>query len=88
MALHDMLANHRDLHHKAGDTQDAQIGKAGFNCSCESLVVESPFVEGTGNPSLFLPVSWSVLPEAVLKDFYSGTILFNELRGPPSSFLI
>jgi hypothetical protein len=83
--LHDWVANHKDtagkffVHHS-----NTQVGKAGYNCHADDLVVESPFIETD------LPAQLSVSPVFIFRfvedpgDFHSANLFFFSLRGPPA----
>ena len=42
--LHSLVADHRDTPRKHNNSTEQQLSKTGFNCNCDNLVVESPFV--------------------------------------------
>lgn len=84
--LHDYFANHKDIIAKISVAKTQQFTKAGFNCNCDNLVAESPFI----TPGIF------TLPQIdfIHALFYSQTATFfflslseNNLRGPPSKTL-
>ena len=87
--LHDLVANHRDTHSKAcSDNSTTKIVKAGFNCNCDNLVVESPFVND------LVPVHFNVAKQfAQQQTFFRNNFnslhhFYSELRGPPVNYAV
>ncbi len=84
--LHDIFANHKDctIALSVSDKSHPQISQQGFNCDCNSLVVEIPFTTSheifIGLPPLKISSVFTSLPG---KDFPSVYHFFFELRGPP-----
>ncbi|MDP4147919.1 MAG: hypothetical protein Q8927_03260 [Bacteroidota bacterium] len=83
--LHDLLANHRDVPVKSFGGKIKQLSKSGFNCRCESLVVESSFI-GIAFPCLpEPPVIHGQAPCMLTNEGCRQTPpLYFELRGPPA----
>ncbi len=81
--LHDFLANHRDTPVKAGFPGTTRLNAAGFHCNCETLVVESPFIDEIHSYELRGPGSWSCSPAVAINSMYSTPVLSACLRGPP-----
>jgi hypothetical protein len=83
IVLHDMVAHHKDTPFKSNFGVNSQFDKAGFNCNCDNLVVESPFTND------FNPVQISIhrfFPSHVNEyrtSFHSIHHFFSSLRGPP-----
>jgi|ERR1022692_3246802 hypothetical protein len=81
--LHNLVADHKDTPIKSNLSNQEQFSKAGFNCNCDNLVVESPFVND------FIPVHLPVQKQFVQlqtffgNDFNSLHYFYFELRGPP-----
>jgi hypothetical protein len=81
--LHDLVADHKDTPIKPNHSNQEQISKAGFNCNCDNLVAESPFVND------FIPVDLSLTKEFAQQqtffksEFTSSRNFYTELRGPP-----
>jgi hypothetical protein len=46
IVLHNLVANHKDGKTKTSlpDAYSTQLSKASFNCQCDNLISESPFV--------------------------------------------
>lgn len=83
--LHSLFANHQDANIKYKKVSDIPIlSVAVFNCQCDNLVVESPFILQcqpivTNLPALFFINNPAPeLPVPCTRYFYF------ELRGPPS----
>jgi hypothetical protein len=83
--LHDLLANHRDVPVKVFGGKMKQFCGSGFNCRCESLVVESSFI-GFAFPSIpALPVIHGQVPcIQVINGCLQTPRRYFELRGPPA----
>jgi hypothetical protein len=81
--LHDFLANHRDTPVKTGFPGTTQLNTAGFHCNCETLVVESPFIDENHSLALHARGSWSCCPFVIVNTVYSSPVLSADLRGPP-----
>ena len=81
--LHNLVANHKDSEIKSNFSNEEQFSKSGFNCNCDNLVVESPFVND------FIPVHLSAAKQFAQHQtfFRNGFASFHhfylELRGPP-----
>lgn len=81
--LHNLVADHKDTPIKSNHSNQEQVSKAGFNCNCDNLVVESPFIND------FIPVDLSLKKEFVQQqnffknNFNSLHYFYFELRGPP-----
>lgn len=85
---HNLVANHKDGklstavvdHHHKG----AGVSKAAFNCQCDDLISESPFVATiatTGIASFdHRPVFFAAIPAAP----YAAAVFSLSLRGPPA----
>jgi hypothetical protein len=86
IALHDFVAHHKDTPFKSNFGEDAQLNKAGFNCSCDNLVVESPFTDEF-NPSQVIVATYFPLPLVEnTSNFNTGHHFYFELRGPPVNY--
>jgi hypothetical protein len=86
-ALHDLLANHRDIQ-TSGQMPVKQIAASGFHCHIDDLVVMAPFLPGIQSMVVGLNVSspWYFSQPTV--SFSFGSISIPEGRGPPADFLI
>jgi hypothetical protein len=86
--IHALVAHHTDTHLALDHDKADQFNKAGYHCTIDNLVVESPF--------LYHPVSieWGIqkyLPEhqpAPLRTHLSSSHFIFRLRGPPAFILI
>ena len=87
LLLHDLVANHKDSPLPSSAKNNAAFNKAGFNCGCDNLVVESPFVENPVAALSIVPQIFSSLFTAEPNDFISLVHFYIELRGPPSPSL-
>jgi len=85
--LHNLVADHRDTPRSQNHSKQNQLSKTGFNCNCENLVVESPFVND------FIPLNLSIATQFAQEqivytdDFHSLNYFYFELRGPPAIML-
>jgi hypothetical protein len=81
--LHDCFANHKDSTAKIPVGKTQQYTKAGFNCNCDNLVAESPFIS---SGSFYLTQIASFHSSFYLQPclFISLSLNENNLRGPPS----
>ncbi|PWU00674.1 MAG: hypothetical protein C5B52_08545 [Bacteroidetes bacterium] len=84
ITLHSLLANHRDTIAKTCSNTSEQIGKAGFRCDTDDLVVHIPFEFHTSANIFSPPFSFA----SYFKDCDSGILALNiisfGLRGPPA----
>jgi hypothetical protein len=83
LLLHDLIANHRDTPLKNSTDKNARIDVAGFNCSCDNLVVESPFVEDVISAGTAVPIFYAQHNESVINRINSVSQFYFRLRGPP-----
>jgi len=86
ITLHNLVASHRDGRGKTSlpDSNSSQLSKAGFNCQCDNLIIESPFVAETEPPAMMPQVCYAVFCDAFVADVYSSTVFSYSLRGPPA----
>ena len=82
--LHHIIASHQDDICLISNHEITNVHKAGFHCSCENLVAESPFIESVSFQELKAPVLFSVFAGRAGFDFYNLHHFFAELRGPPA----
>jgi hypothetical protein len=82
--LHDIFANHKDCTTTISKN-NLLISQQGFNCDCDSLVVEVPFTSADkifiGLPVLAIHSAFASLMD---DNFSSVYHFYFELRGPPS----
>jgi hypothetical protein len=82
--LHNVVANHKDTPFASNFEKNAQFSKAGFNCSCDNLVVESPFTDDYDPLHVIINTFY---PAQIIKDVnsFDNTVYFYPaLRGPPA----
>ena len=84
ITLHDFIANHKDTPFKSNFEKDAQLHKAGFNCSCDNLVVESPFTDDLSPVQIVITSAFPLRLTAHTNNFNTGHHFYFELRGPPA----
>jgi hypothetical protein len=84
LLLHDLIANHRDTPLKNNKDKTACIDVAGFNCSCDNLVVESPFVNDVISTEATIPVNYALHIESAMKRINSVNQFYFQFRGPPN----
>jgi hypothetical protein len=84
LLLHNLVANHKDTPVKCSANNNAQFNIAGFNCGCDNLVVESPFVENSVTAEIITQQVFYQYINTEVKDFISVNQFYFELRGPPS----
>jgi|HubBroStandDraft_5_1064220.scaffolds.fasta_scaffold425740_1 hypothetical protein len=87
LLLHDLVANHKDTPLKCSADNTQQYNIAGFNCGCDNLVVESPFVANNFVQEIILPISFSSFNDKEDNDFISVDQIYASLRGPPLNAL-
>ena len=82
--LHNVVANHKDTPFASNAEKNAQLNKAGFNCNCDNLVVESPFTDYY-EPFQII-INKSFLPQIIKNINGVKTIAqyYPALRGPPA----
>lgn len=83
LLLHDLIANHRDSPLKNSTDKNARIDVAGFNCSCDNLVVESPFLDDLFSDDRVKTFVYLQHIGAAIKNLYSVDPFYFQLRGPP-----
>jgi hypothetical protein len=84
LLLHNLVANHKDTPLKCSTDNHSQFNVAGFNCGCDNLVVESPFVENSVTAEIITQRFFSQYINTEVNDFISVNQFYFELRGPPS----
>jgi hypothetical protein len=82
--LHDFFARHKDVPVRFTASKTVQLTQSGFNCHCDDLVVEFPYIASTPvpdpvTPALCRPVAY---PE-MRTSFFPAPARYFELRGPP-----
>jgi hypothetical protein len=83
IVLHNLVANHIDKGKVLNGHLD-ELSASGFNCKCDNLVAESPFVPA----EIFSYQVYTTYISALCTEditFSSFDKLFSQLRGPPIS---
>jgi hypothetical protein len=86
--LHTLVAHHTDSHPVKGHDGTDRYNKAGFHCDCESLVVESPFLDQKISIELGIPSAYPVCQSVIENNFPPSPFFIVGLRGPPAIFSI
>lgn len=84
---HNLVATHKDGRTKCAlpDPFSTQLSKASFNCQCDNLIIESPFVAEIMPLVVTPPVPvYPVFADAFAADVFSSALLGHSLRGPPA----
>ncbi|MHA4807229.1 hypothetical protein ACX0G9_03955 [Flavitalea flava] len=83
IAVHSLVADHKDTHLTGKHDRADQYNKAGFHCDCDNLVVESPFIYSFTDVQIGLPVCFLIYQvRAAHQILCTAPFLFG-LRGPP-----
>lgn len=82
--LHDIFANHKDNAHRTDEVSFQQLNQTRFNCDTDNLVVESAFTEHDYSIDIAAPVAVAIRQSIACYHFYSSSLFFFELRGPPA----
>lgn len=85
VVVHALVVDHRDTHPVLGHERTDQYNKAGFHCSIDNLVVESPFLDHHLSLEPGLPAHFAVTSLSVYEDHLSSAHLIYGLRGPPAT---
>jgi hypothetical protein len=86
LGWHNLVADHKDGKTSTAviDHHETAVSKAAFNCQCDNLISESPFVAANAVAQGLLviqhPVFFAELPDAP----YSPDLYCFGLRGPPA----
>jgi hypothetical protein len=86
ITLHNLVANHKDGRIKSSSLADpgsTQLAKASFNCQCDNLVSESPFVVKTNSSYQEMQCFFAVYKRVYVEKVYSTQQFCSTLRGPP-----
>ena len=86
LALHNLVAKHKDGRAKSSlpDPFSTQISKAGFNCPCDNLVTESPFVVESNASYILVEAAFINYQHCFAEEVYSSQKYCSSLRGPPA----
>jgi hypothetical protein len=84
--LHNIVANHTDG--KAGTINlqlpGEQLSTSSFNCQCDNLIVESPFVAETYQYNIPFHYTFAAFTAKQVSGHYSSDRFSFCLRGPPA----
>jgi len=83
IAVHALVAHHKDSHLVVSHDKTDQINKAGFHCQVDNLVVELPYLSYPISIPLVIPVSFRTYQIRIDHPFYSSNHFIFRLRGPP-----
>lgn len=85
ITLHNLVANHKDGRTKATlpDAGSTQLSKASFNCQCDNLISESPFIAETSPSYVIVATSFAAYKKIYVEEVYSTQQFCSTLRGPP-----
>ncbi|HEX9510298.1 MAG TPA: hypothetical protein VF939_07435 [Puia sp.] len=81
--IHALVADHEDTHLALDHGKTDQYNKAGFHCTIDNLVVESPFLDHTISLEWGLPKCFAKRALPSYKDHLSSSHFIFGLRGPP-----
>jgi hypothetical protein len=83
--LHDFFARHKDVPIRSSVSKTARFVQSGFNCHCDDLVVELPFIASTPlpSPATVAPCRPVAYPE-IRTLFAPAPPRYTGLRGPPA----
>ena len=82
--LHNLLADHTDYYgFTSGD--EVTIGKTGFNCSTEDLVVPTPFIESSIEQPFYEQADYQEFSAVPYHFHFLSASTTKDLRGPPSA---
>ncbi|MES2372310.1 MAG: hypothetical protein V4557_07010 [Bacteroidota bacterium] len=85
IVLHNLVANHKDGKTKASlpDRYSTQLSKSSFNCQCDNLISESPFVDEVPSSFVLLKISFAAYKNVFVEEVHSTQRYCSALRGPP-----
>jgi hypothetical protein len=81
--LHNLIATHKDAKAVTHDHPGACVSKAVFNCQCDNLVTESPFVAGQVSTDLAAAFHFPAYSAGYHQPFLTTAVFHYSLRGPP-----
>jgi len=85
VVIHTLVANHKDTHLASDHGKTDQFNKAGFHCTIDNLVVESPFLNSLLSIESELPKCFAAKTLSPYKDHLSFSHFIFGLRGPPAT---
>jgi hypothetical protein len=86
ITLHNLVANHKDGRTKKPVSSPAatQFSTASFNCQCDNLISESPFVTAVQSSYITVETSFAAYKRVYVETVYSTQQFCSSLRGPPA----
>jgi len=83
--LHNLVATHKDGSSSAAtvNNHDTTLGNATFNCQCDNLISESPFVAQAHAFYISLNIAFPAYCSDIIAIHYSSDHFSFGLRGPP-----
>jgi hypothetical protein len=86
ITLHNLVANHKDGRAKGSIpiTSTTQFSTASFNCQCDNLISESPFVPLAQSCYVTVETSFAAYKRVYVEAVYSTQQFCSSLRGPPA----
>jgi hypothetical protein len=83
--LHNLVATHKDGSESAAavNDHDVTLSKATFNCKCDNLISESPFVTQAHSFYISLDIAFPAYCSDIITVHYSSAHFSFGLRGPP-----
>jgi hypothetical protein len=84
--LHNLVANHKDgkLNPSSHNGRTSDISRAAFNCQCDTLISESPFVSEPGTLCSLPETVYSFYLDKELGKHHPSELFCFDLRGPPA----
>src|ERR1700731_2549167 len=83
--LHDVFANHKDGYSNLSGTPGLpQVSSTVFNCQCDNLVAESPFIDDSSPIEIFTPGLFAEYKSGLVTSIHAEQQFFFGLRGPPA----
>ena len=84
VVIHALVAHHTDTHLSLDHDKTDQLNKAGFHCTIDNLVVESPFLDYSVSIDVGILPLFPAHQPAPLEDHHSFSQFIFGLRGPPA----
>lgn len=81
--LHSLSANHKDISFAHKNQHADQYAKAGINCNITDFVAEAQFFKAVISFVISLPKTITAVNTLYTSSFYSRSLLYVTLRGPP-----
>jgi len=82
--IHSLVAGHKDTAVSRNPDKADKYGTAGFHCTVDNLVLESPFVDDPAAITTGIPQRFAELAFPAYKGHLSSSHFIVGLRGPPS----